>query len=319
MRTEDQLYTNNGNAEDSMTANSHDAGSDNEIDADNVLAVDNGDNDNDNDNAKSPEKEKPVESMASSSTSSSMHDLIAQTLGDDTTNQNVSENGNNPDKLNLYKELLQLQGDDAPEEQLDKEKIEEKVSNEISNEASLAMPKIHYEPLDAILPLDVPTTTTAQNDKKNKNDEKNANITNTSVWNLFLSNNKTFINNRLKLIPHVVKSPWYLPIPNKPVLLGKYSPSHIYRGENYLEIDIEADSTKLAQKVVKGAHGVSKQIIVDIVWVIEGCQSSELPERCLGGVRLFNVDVTKVTPLQRNPNLIEVTESDEEDAADSKK
>ncbi|ETO21321.1 hypothetical protein RFI_15882 [Reticulomyxa filosa] len=130
------------------------------------------------------------------------------------------------------------------------------------------MPKIHYAPLDGNFSL------------PNNN---NNNTDNNSIWKQFLSNNHSLIHDRLKLIPHV----------------EKYSPSRTYRGENYLEVDIEADSTKLAQKVVKGAHGVSKQIIVDIVWVIEGCKAAELPERCLGGVRLFNVDVTKVTPLKK--------------------
>jgi len=138
---------------------------------------------------------------------------------------------------------------------------------------------------------------------------------------MFLSNNHTFINNRLKLIPYIAKSPWYLPIPNKPVLLGRYSPTRTYRGENYLEVDIEADSTKLAQKVVKGAHGVSKQIIVDMVWVIEGCRAIELPERCLGGVRLFNVDVSKLMPLKKwddsmTPSTIDETDESESDSND---
>ncbi|ETO36113.1 hypothetical protein RFI_00950 [Reticulomyxa filosa] len=158
----------------------------------------------------------------------------------------------------------------------------------------------------------------------NNNNNNNGNVDdNNSIWKQFLINNHSFICDRLKLIPHVVKSPWYLPIPNKPVLLGKYSPSRTYRGENYLEVDIEADSTNLAQKVVKGAHGVSKQIIVDIVWVIEGCKAAELPERCLGGVRLFNVDVTKVTPLKKwddvaftkNSSAADETEESESDNA----
>ncbi|ETO15396.1 hypothetical protein RFI_21966 [Reticulomyxa filosa] len=144
------------------------------------------------------------------------------------------------------------------------------------------LPKIHYRPLDVTVSL--------------QKSEPNVTM-HGSIWKQFLRNDQPFINSRLKLIPHIVKSPWYLRIPNKPVLLGKYSPSSTYRGENYLEIDFQADSTKIAQSIVKAAHTVSKKIVVDIVWVIEGCQLAELPERCLGGVRLFNVDASKVMRL----------------------
>jgi len=64
-----------------------------------------------------------------------------------------------------------------------------------------------------------------------------------------------------------------------------------YRGHNYLEIDCIADNTMMASSITKSAYSLSSNIVVDIAYVIEGCTSDELPERCFATFTILNLNV----------------------------
>lgn len=86
----------------------------------------------------------------------------------------------------------------------------------------------------------------------------------------------------------------------KPVLLAgggltgnRLGFSNIYRGPNYLEVDIDvaAHFTYLSQRGICWALGLCDRLEADIAFVIEGRTEDELPECCLGCVKMMKMPV----------------------------
>jgi len=126
------------------------------------------------------------------------------------------------------------------------------------------------------------------------------------IWKRFLKGDELFINQRLKIIPRIVEGSWYFTFPQRPALLGMKTPQRCYRGENYLEVDVEADNNYIAAQITKAAYHISTYLVVDIMLTLEGQKRGELPERCLAGFTLRYPDTTKAVKLNA------VNEDDEE-------
>ena len=86
--------------------------------------------------------------------------------------------------------------------------------------------------------------------------------------------------------PYVVKKA----VENKPVILGKRVTHRYFRGKNYFEIDCHADDSIISAGILKVCHRFSKQIVVDMSWVIQGESEEELPEKVLLGVSIHHLD-----------------------------
>lgn len=69
--------------------------------------------------------------------------------------------------------------------------------------------------------------------------------------------------------------------------------SNIYRGANYLEIDIDvaAHFTYLSQRGICWALGLCDRLEADLAFLIEARSENELPECCLGCVTLNKLPV----------------------------
>mmetsp|Transcript_10002 Transcript_10002/g.16379 ORF Transcript_10002/g.16379 Transcript_10002/m.16379 type:complete len:324 (+) Transcript_10002:621-1592(+) len=80
----------------------------------------------------------------------------------------------------------------------------------------------------------------------------------------------------------------------RPVIIGKALHCQYFQGENYLEIDQDVGSSKIASMlnstILKGAGS----IIASTSWVIEAHDEDELPERLLASVRWHYVHINDV-------------------------
>ncbi|KAG5193127.1 hypothetical protein JKP88DRAFT_136536, partial [Tribonema minus] len=102
-----------------------------------------------------------------------------------------------------------------------------------------------------------------------------------------------FRNERFKLIPSIVEGPFLVrgAVGNKPALLGRKLTQRYYRGAHYVETDVDVASSSVAAHIVSMCRGASNGLSVDLGIVLEGRARAELPERCLGVVRLNRLDL----------------------------
>ena len=70
-------------------------------------------------------------------------------------------------------------------------------------------------------------------------------------------------------------------------------PQVYHRGPNYFEVDIDIGSNRAARNVVGLVAGTTKTVVVDMGILMEGHVEDELPERLLGTVQLYRIDMDK--------------------------
>jgi hypothetical protein len=83
----------------------------------------------------------------------------------------------------------------------------------------------------------------------------------------------------------------------QPALLGRKLTQRYYRGAHYCETDVDVASSTLAARIVALCRGYAASVVVEIGIALEGRDPTELPEQCLGVLRLARVDMTKAEPL----------------------
>lgn len=98
---------------------------------------------------------------------------------------------------------------------------------------------------------------------------------------------------RFKIIPRVVQGSWIVKqtVGNTPTILGRKLRQPYHMGANYIEVDIDIASSSVASAVLGVCGPVAKSLVVDILFLLEGWNESELPEKVLGAVRLRNIDL----------------------------
>jgi Protein ENHANCED DISEASE RESISTANCE 2, C-terminal len=83
----------------------------------------------------------------------------------------------------------------------------------------------------------------------------------------------------------------------QPALLGRKLTQRYYRGSHYCETDVDVASSALAARIVALCRGYAAAVVVDIGIALEGRAPAELPEQCLGVLRLARVDMSQAEPL----------------------
>jgi hypothetical protein len=104
-----------------------------------------------------------------------------------------------------------------------------------------------------------------------------------------------FKNQRFKLVPTVTEGNWLVraSVPSaKPALLGQKVQQRYFKGDNYIETDVDVGSSVIAQNIVGMCRGYAKNFECNIAVVLQGESMEELPERVLCGVKLVNIDVS---------------------------
>ena len=117
----------------------------------------------------------------------------------------------------------------------------------------------------------------------------------------FFGDDDGYRDDRFKMTPRIAEANWVVrrAVGQNPVLLGKKLKQHYFRGDDYLELDIDIGSSPVAAGVVRLCGGYAKALIVDISFVLEATHVLELPERVLGTIQIAHMDVDKGVPLPR--------------------
>lgn len=104
---------------------------------------------------------------------------------------------------------------------------------------------------------------------------------------------EAFANARLKLIPTMVEANWAvkMAVGQRPALLGTKLPLRYFKGRNYVEVDIDVSSSAIATGIMGMVTGLSRHMVVDLGWTLQGEADGELPERVLCQTRFHHVDL----------------------------
>eukprot|EP00249_Psilotum_nudum_P019346 c27207_g1_i1 orf=227-2404(+) len=116
-----------------------------------------------------------------------------------------------------------------------------------------------------------------------------------SLLHRFVDGDDTFRNSRLKLIPSVPKGSWIIrqSVGSTPCLLGKAVDCNYYRGNHYLEVDVDIGSSTAASGVLGLVFGAVTSLVVDMAFLVQGNYTDELPEQLIGTVRVSRLGLSK--------------------------
>mmetsp|Transcript_19263 Transcript_19263/g.41402 ORF Transcript_19263/g.41402 Transcript_19263/m.41402 type:complete len:338 (+) Transcript_19263:55-1068(+) len=110
-------------------------------------------------------------------------------------------------------------------------------------------------------------------------------------------------NKKLKLIPTIVKGPWFVKtaVGTKPAIIGNKLPvSYAYQPAStasdgvthlapYLEADLNVAATTTARNILSLVKSHTECLTIDLGFVIQADEEDELPEQMLAGCRLHGV------------------------------
>ena len=128
------------------------------------------------------------------------------------------------------------------------------------------------------------------------------------LFDKFLKGTDEERNERFKFIPNAIKSGFFVRSSLKtlggmrPVIIGKKLTTSYYIGKNYLEVDIDISSSKVACMVCGIFLGALKNMVIDMAFLLEaghdkdrfgGKGKEELPERIVAGVRVMHCIIKK--------------------------
>lgn len=121
----------------------------------------------------------------------------------------------------------------------------------------------------------------------------------------FFGNSDEFRDKTFKLIPQIVQGNFMVrkAVGSTPAIMGQKLRQLYVRDEvdnRYFEIVLDCCSSSVAAGVIRLSLGYAKTLVVDLGFLFEGDDSSVLPERIFGAVRIKNPDfgkgVRKVSP-----------------------
>ncbi|KAG7349439.1 DUF1336 domain containing protein [Nitzschia inconspicua] len=101
-----------------------------------------------------------------------------------------------------------------------------------------------------------------------------------------------FRNNTFKLIPRIVEGNYIVrrAVGTKPTILGRKIKQRYLMTDRYMEVLVDIASDPIAQRVTKLCMGYLQSMTVDMMFLLEGSNEKELPERVFGGARISGVD-----------------------------
>ena len=113
----------------------------------------------------------------------------------------------------------------------------------------------------------------------------------------FVKSSNEYRDNHFKFIPRLIEGNFIVKkaIGSKPALIGtKLKQSyHMNLQKNYLEIDVDVCSSKIAANIFGLVKKVAKELTIDFNFTIEGQDMDTLPEVLIGGGRIIHIDTSK--------------------------
>lgn len=116
-----------------------------------------------------------------------------------------------------------------------------------------------------------------------------------SLLHRFVHGDDAFRNSRFKIVNRIEKGPWIVKaaVGNySACLLGKALVCNYYKGENYLEVDVDIGSSAIASAILKLALGCVTAVTIDMGFVVEAQAEEELPEKLFGAVRIAQIEMS---------------------------
>lgn len=121
------------------------------------------------------------------------------------------------------------------------------------------------------------------------------------IWEQFTTSDDDWKDEHIKFVPNVVEGNWLVKkgVGNKPAIIGKKLTQYYHSdaGQNYIEVDIDVGSSKVARSLLNLVNSYTKSLVIEFFFLLESKSLALLPEKLIGGVRLANVDITKFTKL----------------------
>jgi len=129
----------------------------------------------------------------------------------------------------------------------------------------------------------------------------------------FLEGSHDFKKSRFKFICRLVKAGWVVSTcvsqmgGERPAIIGNKLITKHFQGSNYIEIDINVGSSRVASALQGVILSGTKKMVVDLAFLMESQQVDELPERLCGITRFVNCDLGAVAvelelPADYDPN-----------------
>mmetsp|Transcript_26629 Transcript_26629/g.39230 ORF Transcript_26629/g.39230 Transcript_26629/m.39230 type:complete len:292 (+) Transcript_26629:72-947(+) len=115
----------------------------------------------------------------------------------------------------------------------------------------------------------------------------------------FFGDSDEFREETFKLIPRIAKGNRIVKkaVGTTPVIIGKKITNTYIRGNRFCEIICDVTSSSVANKVCCLVNSYAKTLVVEMGYVLEGADSTVLPERVFGCIRLNHIDITKLRRL----------------------
>ena len=107
---------------------------------------------------------------------------------------------------------------------------------------------------------------------------------------------------RLKIIPNLARGGGWIvrrTVGNKPAIVGKVLKLAHFVGSGYVEVDIDLEASAMAKHILSVVTPLSQRLVIDIAFVLEGQDETELPERLLGGCRIHRINVAQASECRR--------------------
>ena len=117
----------------------------------------------------------------------------------------------------------------------------------------------------------------------------------------FMDGDDEFRDSALKIIPRVSEGSWVVKkgVGRVPAILGKKVSQSYHRSEegsglNYVEVDADLATSRIAGQIVGLIKSYCKTIVVDMSFLLQGDSEDTLPESLIGGIRIHKADMDKV-------------------------
>lgn len=129
------------------------------------------------------------------------------------------------------------------------------------------------------------------------------------VFDQFCDGSDHFRNRLFKMYSRVPEGNWLVKKAVKKAILHRKLKKKYFIDvkRNYIEVDVDVTSSKLASRILNMVKGHVKNLSIDISFGFDGTmEDCELDEKLLGGVRLENIDLSKVQKksIQPQPELL---------------
>jgi len=124
------------------------------------------------------------------------------------------------------------------------------------------------------------------------------------LWNDFVEGTDEYRNTVFKMIPRVTKGAYIVKrtVGETPALLGQKIKLNYYTGPNYIEVDVDLNTSAVAGSILSIFKGYATTLTADLCLLLEGHSEEELPEEILMSFRMIKPVLGAAIPLGDDPD-----------------